>query len=153
MSSPSNKTDQNEVNTIKDLLQCSMSSAYFRENGFYRTWKFDCSIPQYRVEMVYQIMHLSKKIFSKALRQKLVEWIMKNSNVRESPIACDTLLITEAESGVKRRVPKLLIEGSMRQLHNELIASPDNGGLLGFRHADTNDVIISDTTIRSLSPP
>ena len=41
----------------------------------------------------------------------------------------------------------------MRQLHNELIASPDYGGLNGSRHANTNDVIISDTMIRSLEPP
>ena len=36
----------------------------------------------------------------KALRQKLVGWIMKNSNVHESPTARDTLFITDAESGV-----------------------------------------------------
>ena len=41
----------------------------------------------------------------------------------------------------------------MQQLHNELIASPDDGGLLGARHAKTNDVIISDTMLRSLAPP
>ena len=41
----------------------------------------------------------------------------------------------------------------MRKLHNELIASPDDGGLLGSRHAITNDVIISDTMLRSLAPP
>ena len=41
----------------------------------------------------------------------------------------------------------------MRQLHNELIASPDDGGLLGDGHADTNDLIISDTMLRSLAPP
>ena len=41
----------------------------------------------------------------------------------------------------------------MRQFHNELIASPDNGGLLGARYANTNDVIISNTIIRSLAPP
>ena len=52
---------------------------------------------------------------------------MKNSNVRQSPITCDTLLIADADSKVKRRVPKLLLECSMRQLHNELIASPDDG--------------------------
>ena len=86
----------------------------------------------------------TKKV-SKALRQKLVEWIMKNSNVLESPIALDTLLITDAESKLKWRVPKLLLECSMPQFHNELIASPDDGSLLGSRHADTNDVIISDT--------
>ena len=41
----------------------------------------------------------------------------------------------------------------MQQLHNEIIASPDDGGLLGAIHANKNDVIISDTVIRSLSPP
>ena len=41
----------------------------------------------------------------------------------------------------------------MRQLHNELIASPDDGGLVGSRHAITNDVIISDTILCSLVPP
>ena len=41
----------------------------------------------------------------------------------------------------------------MRQLHNDIIASPDDGGLLVSRHADTNDVIISDTMILYLAPP
>ena len=41
----------------------------------------------------------------------------------------------------------------MRQLHNKLIASPDYEGLIGAIHADTNDVIISDTMIFSLAPP
>ena len=68
--------------------------------------------------MVYPIMHCSNKKVSKALRHKLVEWIMKNPDVRESPIARDTLIITDAESGVKRIVLKLLPECSMRQLHN-----------------------------------
>ena len=47
---------------------------------------------------------------------------MKNPNVCESPIARDTLLITDAESRVKRIVPTLLLEFSMQQFHNELIA-------------------------------
>ena len=78
---------------------------------------------------------------------------MKNSNVRESSITCDTLLIADADTKEKRRVPKLLLECSMRQLHNEIIASPDDGDLVGARHAITNDVIISDTMLRSLAPP
>ena len=77
---------------------------------------------------------------------------MKILNVCESPIARDNLLINDAESGLKRRVLKLLLECSMWQLHNEVIASPDDGGLLVARHANTNDVIISDTIIRSLAP-
>ena len=41
----------------------------------------------------------------------------------------------------------------MQQLHNELIASPYDGGLVGARHAITNGVIISYTMLRSLAPP
>ena len=41
----------------------------------------------------------------------------------------------------------------MRQLYNDLIASPDDGGLIGARRTNTNDVIISETILRSLSPP
>ena len=78
---------------------------------------------------------------------------MKNSNVRQSPITRDTLLILDAYSKVKRRVPKILLECSMRKLHNEIIASPDDGGLVGTRHAYTNDLIISDTMLCSLAPP
>ena len=40
----------------------------------------------------------------------------------------------------------------MQQLHNDIIAPPENGGLLRARHVDTNDVIISDTMLRSLAP-
>ena len=83
---------------------------------------------------------LEPKKVSKALRQEFVHWKMKNSNVRQSPITRDTLLITDADTKVKRRGPKLLLECSMRQLHNEFIASPDDGGSLGARHAETNDV-------------
>ena len=41
----------------------------------------------------------------------------------------------------------------MRQLHNEIIASPDDGGLVGSRHAITSHVIISDTMLQSSAPP
>ena len=98
-------------------------------------------------------MHCQNKKVRKALRQELVDWIMKYSNVRKSPITRDTLLIADADTKVKHRVPKLLLECSMQQLHNELIASPDDVGLLGAIHAKTNDVIISDTMLRFLAPP
>ena len=38
-------------------------------------------------------------------------------------------------------------------MHNELIASADDGGLVGDKHAITNDVIISDTMLCSLAHP
>ena len=83
---------------------------------------------------------LEPKKNSKALRKETVDWIMKYSNVRQSPITRDTLLIADADTKVKRRVRKLLLGCSMQQLHNELIASPDDGVLVGARHAIINDV-------------
>ena len=41
------------------------------------------------------------------MRKETVDWMMKNSNVRQSPINSDTLLIADADTKVKRRVPKL----------------------------------------------
>ena len=63
--------------------------------------------------MVYQTMHCQNKKISKALRQEIVDWIMKNSNMRQSPITRDTLLIVDADTKEKRRVPKILLECSM----------------------------------------
>ena len=91
----------------------------------------------------------TKKI-SNALIKEIVDWIMKHSNMCQSPITRDNLLIADADTKVKRRLPKLLLECSMRKLNNELIASPDDGGLLGEIHAETNDVIISVTMLCSL---
>ena len=38
-------------------------------------------------------------------------------------------------------------------MHNDIIDSSDDGGLLGDRHAHTNDVISSDKILCSLAPP
>ena len=127
-------------------VKCILS----KKKGFYKTfWKLISQVDNTEVKWSTKPCIVQTKIFIKALIQKLVEWILKNSNVRESPISCDTLLITDAESGLKQRVPKLLLEYSMRQFHNEITASPDDGGLLGARQTDTNDVIISDTMLCS----
>ena len=67
-----------------------------RKKGFYKTWTFDCLSPKYRGEMVCKNMRCQTKKVSKALRQKLVKWIMINSNVHEYIIARGTLLVTDA---------------------------------------------------------
>ena len=41
----------------------------------------------------------------------------------------------------------------MQQFYNELIASQNDGGLLGDINTNTNDVKNSDTMLRSLAPP
>ena len=110
VTSPSKKVDQNKVNAIKDLLQCSMSSSYCRTKM--ASTKRGHLIDQVQnTELKWSIKPciVREKKVSKALRQKSVEWIIKNSNLRESPTSRDTLLFTDAESVVKQRVTKLLL--------------------------------------------
>ena len=145
----SKKTDHNEVHTISDLLQCSRSSAYRQQRtASTKRGHLIAQIKNTSVKCSNKPCIVGTKTISKELRKDTVNWIMKNSNVRQSPITRDTLLIVKADTKVKCRVPKLLLECSMRQFHNEVIASPDDGGLVRARHAITNYVIISDTMLR-----
>ena len=82
-----------------------------------------------------------------------MKWIVKDSKMHESRISHDNLLITDTKSRVKKRVQKILLECSVRQFHNELVDSPDDGGLLGDIHAHKNYVIFSDKMICSSAPP
>ena len=49
-------------------------------------------------------------------------------------------------------MPKLLIEISIRELHNNLLELPESGGLAEARDAE-GKVIISDSVLRCLLPP
>ena len=58
------------------------------------------------------------------MRVALLAWIHAHPHVIPSPFQNDTLLIKNAESGEKEPVPKLLLECSIRELHNDLAAPP-----------------------------
>ena len=110
VTSPSKKTDHNEVNAIQDLLQCSRSSAYRQQKrASTKCGHLIAQVKNTSVKWLIKpcIVRTQKK--SKALRQEIVDWIMKNSNVRQYPITRDTLLIADVDTKVKRRVPKLLL--------------------------------------------
>ena len=49
-------------------------------------------------------------------------------------------------------VPKLLLQVSVREIHNNLVGATKYGGLKEERDEDDN-IIISDSTLRSLLPP
>ena len=48
--------------------------------------------------------------------------------------------------------PKLLLQVSVRELHNSLVSDPNDGVLKDARDEDSK-IIISDSTLRSLLPP
>ena len=114
VTSPTKKTDHNEVQIIRDLLQYSRSSAYRqRRTASTKRGNLIAQVNNTSVRWSIKPRIVRTKKISKALRKETVDWIMKNSNVRQSPITRDTLLITDADSKVKRRGPKLLLECSM----------------------------------------
>ena len=49
-------------------------------------------------------------------------------------------------------VPKLLIQVSVRELHNSLVSDPNGGGLKDARDED-GKIIITDSTLHSLLTP
>ena len=94
-----------------------------------------------------------RKGFSKitaTVQANLRQWILDHPHVINSPIAKDTLLVRNSE-GIKERVSKLLLEIPIRELHNDLILPPREGGLADARD-DSGNVIISDMSLRRLLP-
>ena len=49
-------------------------------------------------------------------------------------------------------VPKLLLQVSVRELHNILVSDPNDSGLK-YARDEENNILISDSTLRSLLPP
>ena len=77
---------------------------------------------------------------------------MNHPNVVESPITNETLLIHNLVTGQKERVSKLLLQISIRELHNnDMLLPPDEGGFKEARD-ETGNVRISDTALRALLP-
>jgi hypothetical protein len=65
----------------------------------------------------------------------------------KSPISNDVLLKLNPVIGIKDRVPKLLLQIPVRELHNDLLKPIEEGGLLEAR--DENGIsLISNTALR-----
>jgi hypothetical protein len=84
-----------------------------------------------------------------AVKDAIVDWVTKHENVVTSPIYNETLLVKRPGSGEKHRVPKLLLEIPVRELHNLLVAPIDQGGLSQSRDSE-GKIVVSDTTLRRI---
>ena len=49
-------------------------------------------------------------------------------------------------------VPKVLLQVSVRELHNSLVSDPNDGGIKYAMDEDDN-IFFSDSTLRSMFPP
>ena len=95
-----------------------------------------------------------RKVHSKTndqIKSNVYEWITRHTQVVQSPISNDCLKVMFDNQTEPQLVPKLLLQVSVRQLHNSLVSDPNDGGLKYARYED-NNIIISDSTLRSLFP-
>ena len=69
-----------------------------------------------------------------------------------SPIANDCLKVKIDGYIEPQPVTKILLQVSVRELHNNLVSTTKDGGLKESRDKDDN-ILISDSTLRSLLPP
>ena len=66
-----------------------------------------------------------------------------SSQVVQSPISNDCLKVVLDDQTEPQLVPKLLLQVSVRELHNILVSDPNDGGLKDARDED-GKIIISD---------
>ena len=90
--------------------------------------------------------------FNEQIKLNLYTWITRHPQVVQSPISNDCLKVVLYDQKEPQLVPKLLLQVSVRELHNSLVSDPNDGGLKDARDED-GKIIISDSILRSLLPP
>ena len=82
---------------------------------------------------------------TKEIKESLHKWIINHPQVIKSPIANDCIKVQQPSTGKKESVPKLLLQVSVRELHNDMLKDPAEGGLMQARK--NGKVVISDTAL------
>ena len=78
-------------------------------------------------------------------------WITSHPQVVQSPISNDCFKVMFDDQTEPQLVPKLSLQVPVRELHISLVSYPNDGGMKYARDEDDN-IIISDSTLRSLLP-
>ena len=86
------------------------------------------------------------------IKRNIYTWITCHPQAVHSPISNDCLKVMLYYQTEPQLVPKLLLQVSVRELHNSLVSDPNDGGLKDTRNKD-GKIIISDSTLRALLPP
>ena len=77
---------------------------------------------------------------------------MHHPQTVQSPIVNEYLKVKLDGHTEPQLFPKLLLQVSIRELHKNLVSYTDSGGIKEAIYED-NNIIISDSTLRSLLPP
>ena len=78
-------------------------------------------------------------------------WITRHPQVVQSPISNDCLKVVLDDQTEPQLVTKLLVQVSVREIHNSLVCDPNDGGLKDSSDGD-GKINISDSTLHALLP-
>ena len=88
----------------------------------------------------------------RTLRDELVNWILSHEHVIPSSLTADTILVLNPITKQREPVTKLLLQISIRGLHDDLIAPPPKG-LASVYESSTQKLLVSESTLRAMLPP
>ena len=86
------------------------------------------------------------------IKRNMYTLITRHPQVFQSQISNDCLKVVLYDQTEPQLVPKLLVQVSVREVHNSLVSDPNDGGLKDDRD-EYGKIIISDSTLRALFPP
>ena len=92
------------------------------------------------------------KTMQRTLRDELVNWILSHEHVIPSSQTADTILILNPITQQREPVTKLLLQISVRELHDDLIGPPPKG-LPSVYDSSTQKLLVSESTLRAMLPP
>ena len=85
------------------------------------------------------------------IKHNMYAWITHRPQVFQSPISNYCIKVIFDDQTEPQMVPKILLQLSVRELHNSLVSDTNNGGLK-YARDEENNIIIIDSTLRSLLP-
>ena len=97
--------------------------------------------------MVIEKKRIGHSKTSEQINKSLYNWIMHHPQVLQSPIVNDCLKVKIDGRTEPQPVPKLSLQVSVRELHNNLVSNTIDGGLKEAIEENDN-IIISDSTLR-----
>ena len=81
------------------------------------------------------------------IKKSPYDWIMHHPEVVQSPIVNDCMKVRIDCHTEPQLFPKLLLQVSVREIHNNIVSAIKYGGIKESRDEDDN-IIISDSTLR-----
>ena len=88
----------------------------------------------------------------RTLRDDLINWILSHEHVIPSSQTSDTILVLNPTTQKREPVTKLLLQVSVRELHDDLIGPPPKG-LPSVYDPITKQLLVSESTLRAMLPP